>query len=313
MGLYVTQAELEFEIERRPGLIPVALDPAHGEALWADLGEYHCYEGFFDQSLRFSAAIRGSALETFTSSLNSLLSPKLPDNCISPTGFIFHAGRCGSTLLTKTLARSRQNLIFSEAPPHNQVWKISSRGCNPDMDLYRHLAVSMGRKRLESYRSHIIKFTSFNIVQYAFVRAAFPGVPALFLFREPGALLNSYYRGAPRWLGKDLGMGMGWSSAEAAVESFFRGALSIHDPGFRCLDYACLSPQSLPAILRYLNVETTDDEFRLMATEFAWDSKSGLVPRPYSPTARGVSPISGPLQMLYDRLTTHAPLLDCRT
>jgi hypothetical protein len=312
MSRHLTQIKFEAEIARRRGLIPISLQTGDCQVVWADLDEYHCYEGFFHESLAVYAGLRGRQVETFTSGLDSLFSPPAARGCLSPTGFIFHAGRCGSTLLAKSLARSRQNLIFGEAQPHNQIWKVKSEGGGPGVDLYRSLAIAMGRKRRESYRSHIIKFTSFNIVQFAFIRAAFPGVPALFLFREPGALMDSYYRAQPRWMGKDLGEGMQWLSTEAAVESFFRAALSVRDSDFRSLDYVDLTPQSLPAILRHFHIEATDEEFRLMSAEFAWDAKSGPAPKRFVRGSGTVSCAPPRMASLYQDLKSHSPLLETR-
>jgi hypothetical protein len=35
-------------------------------------------------------------------------------------------------------------------------------------------------------------------------------------------MLASYRLGAPRWLGRDAGIGAVWDSAEAAIEAFYR-------------------------------------------------------------------------------------------
>jgi hypothetical protein len=140
-------------------------------------------------------------------------------------------------------------------------------------DLYRRLVLAMGRRRLSSHRAHIIKFTSYNIVQFDRIRAAFPATPAIFLFREPAPLLQSYRREPPRWLDRELGLGKVWHSPESAVEDFFLTALAVRDHAFRCLDYTDITPQGLGPILRCLKIEPTTEELRQMSAEFFWDAK----------------------------------------
>ena len=182
---HLTTSQLRLEIAARPGLIPTQLDATAGQAVWIDMNGYHCYEGAFHHSLAAYGAMSRSTPQRFTSSLDFLSESALPERCIPPAGFIFHTGRCGSTLLAKALARSRAHLVFSEAGPHNQIWRALSGDRQTRIEMYRTLVLTMGRPRLSSYRAHIVKFTSFNIVNFPFIREAFPGVPALFLFRDP--------------------------------------------------------------------------------------------------------------------------------
>jgi hypothetical protein len=299
---YLTEIGLGAELVARPGLIPVLLDAARRQLTWIDLELFHLYQGFFHDALGAWTALRGSNPTGFTTSLDVLPSLDLA-TCLAPTGFIFHAGRCGSTLLAKVLARSRSHMVFGEAAPHNQVWQALPGDNDAAKDLYRRLILTMGRRRLSSYRAHVIKFTSHNILRFQFIRAVFPDVPALFLFREPGPLLDSYRRARPAWTGEDVGIGKAGYTSEDAVEAFLDAALSIRDGSFRCLDYRALTPESLPKILRFLRLDPSPDDLRLMLSEFSWDAKSGIVPRPFLQAPRG-APLSvpGPLGDMYEQL-----------
>jgi hypothetical protein len=303
--------ELAAELGKRPGLIPTAIDSGRRCATWVDWDGYHCYEGFFHDSLTMYAGLIGSEPISFRCSLESLLSrevfsPEIVTGCLEPAGFIFHPGRSGSTLVAKSLARSRRHLVFSEAAPHNQIWHVLAADDGGGMAMYRNLLILMGRRRLPSYTAHLVKFTSFNIVQYRLIREAFPRVPALFLFRDPGSIVESCRRRRPGWLSADLGIGKTWDTAEAAVEDYFRAALSIDEPGFRCLDYQDLSAQTLSAILRFFHLDPAPDELRQMESEFAWDSKS-LAPRHYDPASRAPSgPVPDYLRDLYSQLRRRA-------
>ena len=279
MPSLLSPEELIIELSRRPGLIPARIDSRNRQILWVDLEEFHCYEGFFEEALLSLATLRGAHPPAFLSDLLALesvpVSELLQGSSLVPSAFIFHAGRCGSTLLTRVLARSRTNMVFSEAAAHNQIWAaLAAMSRERGTDLYRRLILEMGRRRLSSHRAHVIKFTSYNIVQFDRIRAAFPDTPALFLFREPAALLQSYHREPPRWIGQELGVGKVWNSPESAVEDFFTTALSVRDPAFRCLDYSGLTPPGLQTILRYFNMALPAADLRQMAAEFFWDAKS---------------------------------------
>jgi hypothetical protein len=299
---FVTDAELATELLNRPGVVPVSIDSSGPEVGWLDLNGYHCYEGFFHQSLALYYALCKAPPARFRTALDALASPGIQQG-MHPTAFIFHAGRCGSTLLARVLARSRANLVWSEAAPHNQVWRALPRHDPAAIEIYRNLILAMGRRRLSSYRTHIIKFTSFNIVQFASIRAAFPGVPALFLFRDPGAALESCRRKSPSWIGRDLGVGALWSEPADAVEAFFSVAAGIADPDFRCLDYASLNADFLPSILGFLCAEPPESDLRVMRSEFRWDAKSGSGRRPFN-QAGGTRDFAVPaaLQVLYRQL-----------
>jgi len=307
----LSQNHLEGELAVREGLIPVDIDTDRGRISWVDLQQYHCYQGFFQDSLHSWAALRRSDPDSFTSSLDVLDSIRIPSNSLPPTAFIFHSARCGSTLLAQALARSRQNMVFAEAAPHNQIWRRS--GAESATTAYRNLFLAMGRRRLPSYRSHIVKFTSFNILKFHQIRAAFPTVPALFLFREPAAMLDSYRRANPPWMGRELGIGRILETPETAVEAFFREALSIRDPDFRCLDYALLKPESMTSILSFLQLNPSPREIGLMSAAFAWDAKNGAVARLFTPRSPASAVSAAPavpetLRALYASLTAWRPV-----
>jgi hypothetical protein len=293
---FLTNSQLADEFSARPGLIPVSFDYSSGESasnriVWLDLDRYHCYEGFFARSLATYAALLPAPPARFVTSLDAL-GALSPDDSLPPSGFIFHVGRCGSTLLAKVLARSRENMVFSEALAHNLVWKALPECPGSAVEFYRRLLLAMGRRRLSSYRSHFIKFTSYNIMEFALIRAAFPDTPALFLFRQPDAVLESSEREVQPFLGMDFGFGRVWSHAGTALRDFCRAALEVRDSRFRCLDYSRITPQNLPSILQFLRSEpSSPQELALMKSEFLWDAKSGGIPRHFVPrnTATGLA------------------------
>jgi hypothetical protein len=94
-----------------------------------------------------------------------------------------------------------------------------------------------------------------------------------------------------------------WNEPDAALEAFFSEAASVVDPDFRCLDYASLTTEFLPSILRFLGIEPSDSDLRVMRSEFEWDAKSGSTPRPFN-RAGGKPDFAAPaaLQALHRQL-----------
>jgi hypothetical protein len=303
----LTESEFRAEHAARPGLIPVKLDAVRRRALWLDLNRYHCYEGSFRRSLEAYAAIRAglrppSAPWQCESTLDFLSSGAYTAGCLHPTGFIFHASRCGSTLLAKVLARSQEHMVFGEGGPHNQIWPVIGAEGHSAPLLFRNLLLHTGRRRLPSYRAHIVKFTSFNVLKFDCIRATFPAVPALFLFRQPAEILASYRRITTGWMGKDTGVGTIWHSAEAAVTDFFESALRAGE-NLACLDYGDLTPENLPALLAFFHLDPSPTDLALMRAEFAWDAKANRLWSRVPATVPGSEPaVSRQLRALYEEL-----------
>jgi len=311
-GRQLNLREVQREIDLRPGLIPVSIDSDSRRIEWVDLEQYHCYDGSFHAALNAFETFKRGKVERFVTELEVLDTIATPANSLAPTGFIFHAGRCGSTLLAQVLARSRTHMVFGEAPAHSQILRMT-HASTADR-LCKNLFLAMGRRRLAAYRSHIIKFTSFNILRFQQIRGLFPGVPALFLFRDPDAMLRSYRRDSPPWIGQGMGFGGNiLGSAESAVETFFRAALSIGDADFRCLDYARLTPESLEEIAIFLDAERDSRELAIMRDGFLWDARSGSAPKPFLPASSSSFSDSraaaSALWDLYRKLTLWKPLL----
>jgi hypothetical protein len=269
-----------------------------------DLDGYHFYEPFFHQSLTTYRVLCRTPPKSFLTSLEALESLTFFDS-ICPSGFIFHGARCGSTLLARVLGRSRTNLVFNEAEVHHLIWKVLN-GDRAGIALYRSLALAMGRRRLTSYAAHFVKYASFSIMHFDRIRTAFPSTPALFLFRRPDAVLQSFRREEQPWLGKDVGIDRIWLDAEAALETFYQAALSVRDPLFRYLDYADLGPDRLAAIIEFFGQERPPEELRLMQSQFRWSARGGITPRLFVPRPIEEGYASPALWDLYGALSARA-------
>jgi hypothetical protein len=282
------------ELKARPGLMPVAIDACGKKIVWADMEAYHFYEGFFHRSLNTWASLKGDKIVSFTTGFDVLENDAVVTNSVPPGGFIFHAARCGSTLLAKTLARSRENLVISEAAPLNQIWQVFTNNWKnkPEINeqnirIYRNLVLAMARKRLPSHQQLFIKFTSVNIQFFNFIHAAFPAVPAIFLTRNRQDILSSFQKRLPGWLNEQnaemLKMLTGSTNpdAESVIDELVKRGIEQPPAILKSIDYSTLTPGNLPAILNCLNVQYNEAQLALMKTQFAFDSKTEFNRKPF--------------------------------
>ena len=326
MGSHLSLKEIVAKLASCRGLIPIDLDVEKRELIWRDLGQFHNYEGFFSTSLAMFAQLkaRGNQKETEDdprTDLDVLESDEILSDCIYPSAFIFHAGRCGSTLLSKALARSRANLVFGEAEAHNKIWAAFTNDWQSEPVfgeeqrlLYRHLILAMGRRRLETHKYHVIKFTSTNILLFDLIRSVFPDVPAIFIYRKPEAILRSFINRPPGWYTtrsaplKAFVAGIDSDLCESefyhrAVTRFFSRALDAEKDGLRFLNYQRLTAENLPTILAALNIAADSDQLKLMQDQFEYDSKTEYKLKVHQKSELPQNTeVSNHLQGLHDRL-----------
>jgi len=176
-----------------PGLVPVAINPDDGGSVYfADIGDAPLVEWKHIYTVE-RLAREGSVGETFSADLSILEVPEVAGDGLLPDGLIFHVSRCGSTLFTKALARSPRNLIINQGGPLQEGfwaavthhWRHDPAPSPRNLLMLRNLVRLMARRRRPEYERCFIKFISWNIVYLDFIRAAFPGAAAVYLYRDP--------------------------------------------------------------------------------------------------------------------------------
>ncbi len=171
-----------------PGFIPVSI--SDDKVIWQDVSMYHFYEGFFHKSLNNFEMLRREPVTRFSTDIDLLNDDRLTKGCLPLSGFIFHTGRCGSTLLAKILGSSRKNHLISEAQPLNKIFThftdvtgaIESETENKT--IYKNLLLALARKRLDTHQRCFVKFSSYNIHFIEFIQTVFPEVPTIFIRRD---------------------------------------------------------------------------------------------------------------------------------
>jgi hypothetical protein len=110
----------------------------------------------------------------------------------SPKGFVFHMSRTGSTLTARMLGALPGTLTISELQPVNDALFVAHAASVPEQ------RVALLRAILAAYacdeHALIVHFDAWHAILLPLIRAAFPGVPFVFLYRDPVEVLVSYAR-----------------------------------------------------------------------------------------------------------------------
>ena len=176
------------------GWVPVRWSWQAGQPVldWCDLGDQRLTAPFFAQTVQDAQDRSRELRRTGTDVLEEW--PKTGPGS-RPAGLIFHLSRCGSTLAAQALASSPENIVLSE-PELMDVALRAGRimpGVTDDRRAgwLRGLAKVYGQRQFPEERSFFIKFDTWHILEMDVIRQAFPGVPWIFLYRDPVEVLVS--------------------------------------------------------------------------------------------------------------------------
>lgn len=160
---------------------------------WCWLGDLRFTDPFFDQTI--ARALRRPFSLLFRHQTPLAVLEQASNDNQRPAGFIFHASRCGSTLVSQMLAAVESNIVISESPLIDFVLRSHADGKDitdeQRVQWLRWVIGVLGRKRGKGVRSYI-KFDSWHVLHLPLVRRAFPDVPWIFIYREPLEILASH-------------------------------------------------------------------------------------------------------------------------
>ncbi len=108
---------------------------------------------------------------------------------VTPKAFIYHASRCGSTLVARMLMSLASHVVVSEPPPLDSVLGASAWLPGVSDANRRHwlkaLLSALGQPRAGGETRFVIKLDAWHIVDWRFVAETCPGVASIFLYRDP--------------------------------------------------------------------------------------------------------------------------------
>ena len=275
------------------GYIPVAVRwvGAQVQIDWCLVGDTKFTASFFDETIGqclkrpFNLAFRPQT------NVEALIACAQELDCLSPSAFIFHMSRCGSTLLAQMFAAVPQNLVISEASPIDRI--LAAKRFHPELsephhiDMLRAMVLSLGQKRRPELNRFIIKFDSWHTAHLALIQRAFPDVPWVFLYRDPLEVLvsNLDQRAAAAMPGttEHLPPGVDLMAAlTMPIEHYISDLLAhicrqalIHqnNPLALFVNYQDLPHVALPKILQHFGIQPSDVELLQMQQQTRFHAK----------------------------------------
>jgi hypothetical protein len=162
---------------------------------WGHVGARRFTEPFFVQTIAPCVRHPADVLFRHQTPLENLGEIAATQPSVRLTGFIFHMSRCGSTLLSQMLGVAPENIVLSEAGPIDDVLRLGFRDpAITDAQRVQWLQWLVGllawRRRPEE-KNLFIKFDCWHAMLLPLLQRAFPGVPWIFLYREPIEVMAS--------------------------------------------------------------------------------------------------------------------------
>lgn len=291
--------EVRTLLNTRRGLLPLELHCDAREITWLDFGDMHLRETFLEISAEELLSRNADALSVVTD-LDVLEVPELYTDTLSPAGFIFHVGRCGSTLLAKVLSSLDRNIVIKEAEPIQQLLGVEFEEAfkNTRVRYFQSLLNIYGHRRLPEHERFFAKFSSNHVKRLEMIRGLYPGVPWLFLYRNPYEIIPTFLDG-PAWFVRNKNSAEGAFEAGLPIEAIEMMSdlefcvqvelstlrIAIENTCDHCLfvDYTQLKPENLPGILSFFGLDVTREEYDGMVEQFGYYSKSDGESVPFVP------------------------------
>lgn len=248
---------------------------------WMNMEGVCLAEPFFQQTVeraRYENPARGERFTEF----DALIQLEKMLDSVPPTGFIFHASRCGSTLVANVCRAIAGSIVLAEA---NVIDKLVARfitdaveGSVKDL-LYsvflRGAVNALAQRRTGNERYLFVKFSCCSVSQLERIRRIWTRVPWLFLYRDPIETIVSNLTTPPPWLADQdrriLAGIIGSSSASVsamsreelcarAIGSFYTMAHRLADDNCMLLNYNQLSVHATSRMFEFFRVSPSPAE-----------------------------------------------------
>lgn len=177
------------------GWLPIRVGQAHGQwqVDWCWFGEARLSQPFFGDAVEAALRLPFNQVFRRQTSLDVLSQWQQQSPGLAPTAFIFHASRCGSTLISQMLAQLDEHIVISEPPPLDALLRSDL----PDAErraALNGLLSAYGQRRRGVEQRLVIKLDAWNLGELPLLHECFPDTPWLFLYRDPLEIAVSHLR-----------------------------------------------------------------------------------------------------------------------
>lgn len=162
---------------------------------WIYLGDLKYAEPFFDETISKcrSHAHNSKPFKVITT-VENLLDWSNALISVELKSLIFHVSRCGSTMLSQSLATSSENIMISEAPIIDEILRSDIFDLDKKTALLKAVISFLGQKRFPEQQHLIVKLDAWHIFNADYLRSIFPEIPFALLYRNPVEVLKSHQK-----------------------------------------------------------------------------------------------------------------------
>ncbi|MEO8765025.1 MAG: hypothetical protein ABI416_12090 [Ginsengibacter sp.] len=166
---------------------------------WLYTGNKKFTEPFFDDTVSACKSLdENRTLYKIVSDLDIMEEWANGINALTPSLVIFHVSRCGSTLLSQLLSLDENHIVLSQVPFFDELLRLPYSKQRVDVktsDGYFNAAIKYyGQKKGGNEKYLFIKTDSWHLHFYRRLRALFPSVPVVLLYRDPLEVIQSQQR-----------------------------------------------------------------------------------------------------------------------
>ncbi|MBU0912069.1 MAG: hypothetical protein KKF22_05980 [Gammaproteobacteria bacterium] len=174
--------------------LPVAYKKQTQEVLWLPALNRPVQSYFAEYVTETRANLLASLIRPKTS-LTALLNQEDALIAVEPSGFIFHLSRCGSTLVSRSVAVSESYRVIAESDVFTSVLQDQQLE-----ELQRNRALKLmvslqGRLRGKEQRL-VVKWNAWDLCFIQQIKQLYPNTPFVFLTRQPLDILASHQKSA---------------------------------------------------------------------------------------------------------------------
>jgi len=271
------------------GWTPVDFNSADRNVQWCDLRGVAFEDPSFQGTVRRASRDHYRLLFRARTGLAALADAAARDRPLEPAGFIFHASRCGSTLVCRMLVELADTVVLSEPGVVDQVLRATGVDDATRQHWLASMIGALTQGRAPGERRAVIKFDAWSVRDLPLIRRAFPDTPWVFLYRDPASVVASQCHlpgmpGAPGLLPPELfGLDLAGALALAREEycakvigTVCEDALAELDNGGRVIAYDELPEAVWRQIMPHFGIAAQREDRARMRVAAELDSK-----RPY--------------------------------
>ena len=257
---------------------------------WIYLADIKYADPFFDESI---AKCRSHAFNSkpfkVVSTVENLIDWSNELISVELKSLVFHVSRCGSTMLSQSLASSSKNIMVSEAPIIDQILRSDLFSDDKKTSLLKSVIKLLGQKRYPEQKHLIIKLDAWHIFKASYLRSIYPEIPFALLYRNPIEVLKSHQKLKGMHMVPNLlpSIVFGISAREISentleqygglvLEKYFQGFLDFYkrDTNVVMLNYNDGMKAVLEKFISFIKVDYANDELEKIYDRLKRHSKN---------------------------------------